>query len=50
MNTPVLTCTNLTKSYLAGRPVLKDMNISLTGGKIVGLLGQTVAVNPPCSS
>ena len=39
MNTPVLTCTNLTKSYLAGRPVLKDMNISLTGGKIVGLLG-----------
>ena len=39
MNTPVLTCTNLTKSYVAGRPVLKDLNINLTGGKIVGLLG-----------
>lgn len=37
--TPVLTCTNLTKSYKSGFPVLNNLNISLMGGKIVGLLG-----------
>lgn len=39
MSTPILTCTNLTKSYTAGKPVLHNLNISLSGGKIVGLLG-----------
>ena len=39
MNTPVLTCTNLTKSYRSGQFVLKDFNCSLPSGKIVGLLG-----------
>ncbi len=39
MSTSVLTCTNLTKSYKAGHPVLNDLNLDLTGGKIVGLLG-----------
>ena len=39
MNTPILTCTNLTKSYAAGKPVLHNLNVSLSGGKIVGLLG-----------
>ncbi len=36
---PVLTCSHLCKSYRAGVPVLHDLNINLTGGKIVGLLG-----------
>ncbi len=36
---PILTCTNLCKSYNAAFPVLYNLNISLTGGKIVGLLG-----------
>ena len=39
MNTPILTCTNLNKSYRRGQYVLKDFNFSLPGGKIVGLLG-----------
>ncbi len=39
MSTPLLSCTNLCKSYVAGRPVLHNLNINLTGGKIVGLLG-----------
>lgn len=39
MSTPILTCNNLTKSYTAGKPVLHNLNISLSGGKIVGLLG-----------
>ena len=39
MSDIVLSCKNLTKSYSAGHPVLKDLNINLTGGKIVGLLG-----------
>ena len=38
MSTPILSCTNLTKSYTAGKPVLHNLNISLSGGKIVGLL------------
>ena len=36
---PILSCVNLNKSYVASRPVLHNLNISLTGGKIVGLLG-----------
>ncbi len=39
MNTPVLACNNLCKSYVSGKPVLYNLNIELTGGKIVGLLG-----------
>lgn len=39
MNTPILTCTNLNKSYRSGQYVLKDFNFSLPSGKIVGLLG-----------
>lgn len=36
---PVLQCTNLCKSYKNGYPVLQNLNMSLSGGKIVGLLG-----------
>ena len=36
---PVLKCTNLCKSYKNGYPVLQNLNMSLSGGKIVGLLG-----------
>ena len=39
MNTPILECTDLCKSYKKGYPILKDFNYSLSGGKIVGLLG-----------
>ena len=39
MNVPVLTCTNLTKSYKNGYPVLNGFNCSLPAGKIIGLLG-----------
>ena len=36
---PILACADLNKSYVSARPVLHNLNISLTGGKIVGLLG-----------
>jgi len=39
MSVPVLTCTNLCKSYKNGYPVLNYLNCSLPSGKIVGLLG-----------
>ncbi len=39
MNTPVLMCDKLCKSYTAGLPVLQNFSLSLAGGKIVGLLG-----------
>ena len=39
MNTPILTCTNLNKSYRNGQYVLKNFHFSLPSGKIVGLLG-----------
>ncbi len=39
MSTPILTCRNLCKTYVTGRPVLHNLNIDLTGGKIIGLLG-----------
>ncbi len=39
MSTPILTCKNLCKSYGNGTPVLNNLNMSLSGGKIVGLLG-----------
>ncbi len=39
MSTPVLTCTNLSKSYKRGISVLSGFNCTLSGGKIVGLLG-----------
>lgn len=39
MNVPVLTCTNITKSYKNGYPVLQNFNCALPAGKIVGLLG-----------
>lgn len=39
MNTPVLTCNNLCKSYKKGTPILKDFNCALPEGKIIGLLG-----------
>lgn len=39
MSTPVLTCTDLCKSYKRGQFVLDKFNISLPSGKIVGLLG-----------
>ena len=39
MSQSILTCKNLCKSYTPGKPVLYNLNISLSGGKIVGLLG-----------
>ena len=36
---PVLKCTNLTKSYTLGIDVLKNLNLTIPEGKIVGLLG-----------
>lgn len=39
MNTPILLCENLTKSYTRGKPILKDFNFSVEPGKITGLLG-----------
>lgn len=39
MSISVLTCTNLTKSYQSHRPILQNLNIQLSSGKIVGLLG-----------
>ena len=39
MNTPILNCVNLTKSYKNGMPVLYNFNFSVESGKIVGLLG-----------
>ncbi len=39
MNDPVLSCTNLTKSYQKGIPVLKGFNCNFSAGKIIGLLG-----------
>ena len=39
MNTPVLTCTNLCKSYVGGLPVLNNLTCSFPTGKIMGLLG-----------
>lgn len=38
-NTPVLKCENLTKAYKPGKPVLKDFNLIVEPGRIVGLLG-----------
>ncbi len=35
----VLECKNLTKSYNKGFPVLKDFNLEIPSGKIIGLLG-----------
>ena len=35
----VLECKNLTKSYRKYQPVLKDLNLQLPAGKIIGLLG-----------
>ena len=37
--TPVLQCSDLTKSYKSGTPVLNGLNLMLPAGKIVGLLG-----------
>ncbi len=36
---PVLRCEHLKKSYQPGKPVLKDFNLTLEPGKILGLLG-----------
>ena len=38
-NTPILQCKHLVKSYGGNTPVLKDFNISLPEGRILGLLG-----------
>lgn len=35
----VLQCKNVTKSYKKGVPVLKDFNLEVESGKIIGLLG-----------
>ncbi len=39
MNTPILTCNNLHKSYKNGYPVLAGLNFILPSGRIYGLLG-----------
>ncbi len=38
-DTPVLLCEHLSKSYRVDTPVLRDFNISIPAGKILGLLG-----------
>lgn len=38
-NTPILSCTDLSKSYRVGQPVLDHFTCALPGGKIFGLLG-----------
>ena len=35
----ILECKNLNKSYIKNYPVLNDFNLTITSGKIVGLLG-----------
>lgn len=35
----ILECKNLNKSYIKNYPVLKDFNLTIPSGKIVGLLG-----------
>lgn len=35
----ILECKNLTKSYKRGQPVLKNLNLQLPAGRIIGLLG-----------
>lgn len=35
----VLECKSIAKSYKRGKPVLKDFNLELPAGKIIGLLG-----------
>ncbi len=39
MNTPILTCHDLYKSYKGGYPVLSGLNFVLPSGRIYGLLG-----------
>ncbi len=39
MSVPVLSCTNLKKSYKRNHSVLDDFNCSLPSGRIIGLLG-----------
>ena len=39
MSTPILTCRNLCKSYKPGVPVLENLNLTISGGSIIGLLG-----------
>jgi ABC-2 type transport system ATP-binding protein len=39
MNVPVLECKSITKSYVKGMPVLRDLSMSIPSGRIVGLLG-----------
>lgn len=36
---PVLECRGISKSYVKGVAVLRDLNVSLQAGKIIGLLG-----------
>lgn len=39
MNTPILVCKDLKKSYKSGVPVLNGFNCTIKSGKIIGLLG-----------
>lgn len=39
MSVPVLSCTNLCKTYKGGKSVLKGFQCTLASGKIIGLLG-----------
>ncbi len=39
MSTPILVCRNLCKSYKPGVPVLQNLNLTISGGSIIGLLG-----------
>ncbi len=39
MSQTILSCRNLCAGYVPSKPVLKDFNLELTGGRIVGLLG-----------
>ena len=39
MNSPILECNNISKSYKSGTPVLSDLSLSLPSGRIIGLMG-----------
>ena len=39
MCAPVLECKKISKCYIKTRPILKDLDLAVPSGKIIGLLG-----------